>query len=248
MATAGGVGLGWVAGAGRVVGVVVAGGLVSVGDGGVRVTVVKTGLGFAELVVVVGRGFVAALQVVGGAMLRVVGVGVGVGEGAAELEVTGSGKDKRSSLEGTASALMDIDPAATESGAAAGGAEFARELLPMVMTAPTSTPTVMLRADAVSAMPAPRRTSHPPFPGNFHSGTQVRFCSATTLPTTGSPDEPAGCAGLAAGPVDRRRRIPGANRARRRVHEDLPVPGMPAAHRAGPGSPGGLAGVDRGCR
>ena len=42
---------------------------------------------------------------------------------------------------------------------ASGAADLARELLPMVMTAPTNTPTVMLKADAVSAMPVPRRTT-----------------------------------------------------------------------------------------
>jgi hypothetical protein len=47
---------------------------------------------------------------------------------------------------------------ATTEDAAAGGGEMARELLPMVITAPISTPMVTLRADAVNAMPAPRRT------------------------------------------------------------------------------------------
>jgi hypothetical protein len=170
MSTGGGFGLVRGAGADRaggvvVVGVVVVGG-VAAGDGGVMVTVVKIGVGLGELTVVVGRGVVATLLVVRGAVLRAVGVVLGAGAAAlegsvvTEREVTGSGNDRRSSLEAVTAALTSalIEADAIESGAAAGGAEFARELLPIVMTAPTSTPTVMLRADAVSAIPAPRRT------------------------------------------------------------------------------------------
>jgi hypothetical protein len=119
-------------------------------------------LGVADMAVVLGLAGVAGFT-----GLLVVGTGGGAIGGAVVAAATDTDTDALligagSTLEATGSILpgADSETAATDE-ATIGVAELARELLPMVMTAPTSTPTVMLSADAVSAMPVPRRTPLP---------------------------------------------------------------------------------------
>lgn len=117
---------------------------------------------------------------------------------------------------------------------------------------PIRTPTVTLRAAAVSTTAAfPGTAPSPSAPTGHccwdHCGTQVPFPGAATLPTVCSPGpaEPPGRRGMADPAVHSGRKLPGQDGAGGGCAEDLPMPRLPAADCDRRSAPGGLAGVDR---